>query len=115
DAWDVFHESEKEDRSLPSTSGADATQESSQQPNGLGGVPEGRRNATAAAIVGGILGRLPEYLWETAGWGGLKEWNQRNCVPRPERELRSVYQSIARRERAKSLGQGRGAGGRTSA
>lgn len=67
--------------------------------NLLAGVPEGQRNATAAAIIGGIVGRLPEDYWEVAGWGGLKEWNARNAVPLPERELRSVFESIARRER----------------
>ena len=72
----------------------------------LAGVTEGRRNATAASVVGGILGRLPEEFWETAGWGGLKEWNTRNAVPLRERELRSVYESIARRERAKRRSAG---------
>src|SRR5439155_14050011 len=70
---------------------------------GLAGVPEGLRNATAASLAGKILGRLPEELWETAGWGGLKEWNGRNAGPLPERELRSVFESIARRERMKRL------------
>lgn len=77
-------------------------------PDGLGGVPEGQRNATAAALIGGILGRLPERLWETAGWGGLKEWNQGNPVPLPQKELRSVFESIARREQRKRAGAGMG-------
>jgi hypothetical protein len=68
---------------------------------GLDGVVEGRRNVTAASLVGKILGQLPEELWETAGWGGLKEWNARNPMPLPERELRRVYESIARREQRK--------------
>ena len=29
-----------------------------------------------------------------AGWGGLKEWNLRNAVPLPERELRTVFESM---------------------
>jgi hypothetical protein len=69
--------------------------------NGIAGVPVGHRNTAAASLIGGILGRLPEYLWDAAGWGGLKEWNLHNAVPLPERELRSVFASIARRERAK--------------
>jgi len=69
--------------------------------NGIAGVAVGQRNTAAAALIGGILGRLPEYLWDAAGWGGLKEWNLHNAVPLPERELRSVFASIARRERAK--------------
>ncbi|HYH68339.1 MAG TPA: primase alpha helix C-terminal domain-containing protein [Urbifossiella sp.] len=72
----------------------------------LAGVTEGQRNATAASVVGGIVARLPEEFWETAGWGGLKEWNTRNAVPLRERELRSVYESIARRERAKRRSAG---------
>jgi hypothetical protein len=64
----------------------------------LAGVSEGRRNSSAAQVAGGILGRLPEVFWEIACWGGLKEWNTRNAVPLPERELRTVYESIARRE-----------------
>jgi hypothetical protein len=66
---------------------------------GLAGAPEGGRNLTAASLAGKIVGRLPEELWETAGWGGLKEWNTRNQGPLPEGELRAVYESITRRER----------------
>lgn len=68
---------------------------------GLAGVPEGERNAMAACLVGGLLARLPIELWEIGGWGGLKEWNATNSVPLPEQELRAVFESIARRERAK--------------
>ena len=70
---------------------------------GLAGAGEGERNVTAASLAGKILGRLPEELWETAGWGGLKEWNSRNSVPLPERELRGIFESIARREFSKRL------------
>lgn len=66
---------------------------------GLAGVAEGQRNDTAASLAGKLLAQLPEALWETAGFGGLKEWNQKNPVPLAERELRAVFDSIARRER----------------
>lgn len=65
---------------------------------GLSGVAEGARNATAASLAGKMLRQLPKELWETAGWGGLKEWNGRNVVPLPERELRTIFESISRRE-----------------
>ncbi len=68
---------------------------------GLAGAPEGARNETAASLAGSLLSRLPAILWEVGGWGGLKEWNARNAVPLPERELRSVFESISRRERAR--------------
>lgn len=65
----------------------------------LAGVPEGQRNSTAASVAGAVLRGVPEELWEIAGWGGLLEWNRHNAVPLPERELRAVFESIARRER----------------
>ncbi len=101
DAWDVLHRVWRREGPGRTTKDAGMGEQPSWRQNVLDGVPEGRRNAAAASIVGGILGRLPEYLWETAGWGGLKEWNQRNVVPLPERELRSVFLNIARREHAK--------------
>ncbi len=107
DAREVIEEAGSKVRAERASAAAAAVQKRPSQPNGLGGVPEGRRNVTAASIVGGIVGRLPEYLWETAGWGGLKEWNQRNPVPLPEGELRSVFQSITRRERAARTNGGR--------
>jgi hypothetical protein len=110
DAWETFSGTEEDARPASSTQNTNDAQ-GRRWRDGLAGVPEGQRNATAASIVGGILGRLPEELWETAGWGGLKEWNQLNPVPLPERELRSVYDSIARRERAKRRREGRGIGG----
>lgn len=65
---------------------------------GADGVNKGSRNATAASMTGKILGKLPQKLWETVGWGGLKEWNVRNNPPIPEPELRSVFESITKRE-----------------
>ena len=75
---------------------------------GLRGVAEGGRNVTAASLAGKILGRVPEELWEVAAWGGLKEWNSRNDVPLAERELRAVFESIARREYRRRAAPGPG-------
>lgn len=66
--------------------------------SGADGANKGSRNATAASITGKILGKLPQKLWETVGWGGLKEWNARNKPPIPKSELRSVFESIAKCE-----------------
>ena len=102
DAWEVFNGKQEKPATERTPSGDDRTKRTPREcGDALKGVLEGQRNATAASIIGGIIGRLPEYLWETAGWGGLKEWNQRNPTPLPERELRSVFESIARRERTK--------------
>jgi hypothetical protein len=105
DAWEVFQKA-KEETGTHATPNADGQDRLARWREGLRGVAEGQRNATAAAIVGKILGRLPEELWETAGWGGLKEWNRLNTVPLPEAELRAVFQSIARRERTKRGARG---------
>ena len=73
----------------------------------LNGVPAGQRNTAAAVVVGSILCRLPEEFWDTAAWGGLKEWNAKNEEPLPACELRSVFESIARRERKQRWRKGR--------
>ncbi len=67
----------------------------------LAGVPQGERNRAAARVAGRLLAGLDPELWQTSGWGGLKEWNVRNRPPLPEPELRAVFDSIAGRERSK--------------
>ncbi len=76
---------------------------------GLAGVEDGKRSATAASLIGKILWHVPEELWETAGWGGLKEWNKRNRSPLLQRELRAIFETIARRELMKRQPGKRGA------
>jgi len=61
------------------------------------GVQEGERNVSATAIAGKLLGRLPTEDWWVA-WELLKSWNAQNKPRLPERELRQVFDSIARRE-----------------
>jgi len=63
----------------------------------LDGVESGKRNETAASLAGKALSLLPESLWETFGWSGMVAWNQKNEEPLPEKELRSVFESIAKR------------------
>lgn len=60
-----------------------------------------------ARAVGRLLCGLPEELWEIA-WRGLTCWNADNAPPLPERELRSVFDSIARREHRKRHANGGG-------
>ncbi len=62
-------------------------------------VYEGERNNAATQYAGKLLHDLSRELWETSGWAGLREWNRQNCrPPLDERELRSVFESIAARE-----------------
>ncbi|PIR48109.1 hypothetical protein COU80_06065 [Candidatus Peregrinibacteria bacterium CG10_big_fil_rev_8_21_14_0_10_55_24] len=71
---------------------------------GIGGVGEGMRNQTAVSVIGKILGEIDPALWETAGWGGLKEWNAKNNPPLSEKELRTTFESIATKELSRRNG-----------
>lgn len=79
--------------------GSGAAEEEKKWEKGLEGVGKGERNDTAASVAGRLLCDIDEELWETSGWGGLKEWNARNTPPLPEKELRDVFDSIVKRER----------------
>ncbi len=63
------------------------------------GVAEGGRNSAAAAYIGKLLHGLPEADWESIGWVGAIAWNKQNKPPLPEKELRSVFDSIAATEK----------------
>jgi hypothetical protein len=59
----------------------------------LAGVGEGFRNEAAARLTSFYL-RIKGWSSERA-WKRLSEWNQKNRPPLDERELRSVFRSIA--------------------
>src|SRR3989338_2977107 len=61
---------------------------------GAEGVDVGKRNKTAASVVGKTLKSLHKKLHETIGWNGIKGWNQANKKPLDEKELRTVFDSI---------------------
>jgi hypothetical protein len=58
------------------------------------GVVEGSRNDTAASMAGKIISSTTPELLESIGWEQFKVWNNKNTPPLPERELRSVWESI---------------------
>lgn len=64
----------------------------------LKGVPEGKRNDSAARVIGSILAGLPTEEWKDRGWERSKNWNNRCSPPMEEKELLSVFESIASRE-----------------
>lgn len=64
----------------------------------LSGVKMGERNSSAASYIGFILQKSPLELWEIVCWPAIKDWNSRNSPPLDENELRSVFDSISKRE-----------------
>ena len=62
--------------------------------------PEGKRNGTATSIAGGLLHVNDPDQWETVAWPQLQKWNEEHGKPKPlsEKELRTVYESIAATE-----------------
>lgn len=66
--------------------------------NILTGVPEGQRNQTAASVAGKLLRSLAPYDWESVAWVMLQKWNDNNKPPLLEHELRTTFESIAKRE-----------------
>ncbi len=63
------------------------------------GVAEGGRNSSAASYIGKLLQSLPEVDWESVAWASAIAWNKQNKPPLPEKELRSVFDSIAMAEK----------------
>jgi len=64
----------------------------------LKGVVAGERNENAASVVGKLLAHLSPGQWESFAWPALKGWNLQNAPPLPESELRSVFESISKKE-----------------
>lgn len=63
----------------------------------LGGVPEGQRNEVAAKVAGKLLRNAkPEDL--PVIWQFFVTWNEKNIPPMRESELKSVFDSIAKKE-----------------
>lgn len=68
----------------------------------LNGVETGRRNEVAASVAGKLLKRFPKEEWESEAWPLFQGWNKNNKPPLPEDELRTVFDSIKKREIADS-------------
>lgn len=62
------------------------------------GVGEGRRNESAASLVGKLLMHIPQNEWQSIAWPLVEGWNSKNTPPLPPTEIRSVFESIATRE-----------------
>ena len=59
----------------------------------------GSRNVTTTSIVGSLLARYPSHDWESVCWPLIVAYNaQNNHPPLGGGELRSIFESIARRQ-----------------
>ena len=58
---------------------------------------KGERNSKAASLAGIILTRVPFAMREQVAWPAFKNWNLNNEDPLDEKELRTVFDSIASR------------------
>lgn len=67
----------------------------------LQGVADGERNNSATSYTGKLLSTLKEKDWESIGWIALQGWNEKNKPPLFYKELRSVFNSIAQRQKNK--------------
>lgn len=65
----------------------------------LGGG-EGGRNQSATQVIGKLIQKTDPELWELQ-WEAVKQWNERNSPPLSEKELRTVFDSITKKERKK--------------
>jgi hypothetical protein len=65
--------------------------------DGANGSEEGKRNQTAASVIGKMLRGQPREF-HPALWEAVKKWNESNKPPLEEQELRAVFESIIRRE-----------------
>jgi hypothetical protein len=63
------------------------------------GSAEGSRNTTTTSLVGSLLSRYPPRDWESVCWPLIVAYNaQNNRPPLGEKELRAIFESIARRQ-----------------
>ncbi|OGM25742.1 hypothetical protein A3D00_03365 [Candidatus Woesebacteria bacterium RIFCSPHIGHO2_02_FULL_38_9] len=73
----------------------------------LNGVGESMRNESATKVVGMLLTKFPKDEWEEKVWPLVQGWNQNNTPPLSEDELRTTYESIAKREMGKRVDDGK--------
>jgi hypothetical protein len=63
------------------------------------GSARGARNVTTTSVVGSLLARYPPQEWDSICWPLIVGFNaQNNRPPLGERELRTIFESIARRQ-----------------
>jgi len=62
------------------------------------GVLEGQRNISSAALIGKLLGCLPQDDWESIAWPLVGAWNEQNTPKLDTKQLRYTFDCIAHKE-----------------
>lgn len=66
--------------------------------------PSGQRNTDATSVAGKLMARFPEREWRTEAWPMLVAWNSTHAnPPLPERELFTIFMSVASAEKTKRV------------
>lgn len=58
----------------------------------------GNRNVSATSFIGHVLLKTDVSMWEIVAWPAILHWNAKNSPPLSDKELRGIFDSIARRE-----------------
>lgn len=61
-------------------------------------ISEGSRNSDFTSIVGGLLNKFPQDDWEKLVWPLVINQNKTQDKPLSERELRTIFDSISKKE-----------------
>ncbi len=66
--------------------------------NDYPGYGTGQRNDQMTRYVGYVLSKTHPAKWETEAWGRIVSANEKNNPPLPEKELKTIYESIKSKE-----------------
>jgi hypothetical protein len=70
---------------------------------------EGGRNVGATKVVGSMLANYPTTKWEKIAYPLIESWNEEKCVPPMSKvELRSLFDSISKKELKRREAEGLG-------
>jgi len=61
-------------------------------------ISQGNRNIDFTSIVGGMLSKHPQDDWEKVVWPPIRALNQTQMTPLSEKELRTIFESISKKE-----------------
>ncbi len=62
----------------------------------MAGSQEGSRNNDATKVCGKLMRTFAPSEWEAVVWPMMKDWNNKSDKPMAEREVRTIFKSVAR-------------------